>query len=51
MDGLIAWLGGAATAPATITLGAVVCAFILGRIIVGVARPLLARLADRTATE
>jgi len=49
--GLIAWLGRAATAPATITLGAVVCAFILGRIIVGIARPLLARLAGRTANE
>ncbi|HZJ67479.1 MAG TPA: mechanosensitive ion channel family protein [Kofleriaceae bacterium] len=51
MDGLTAWLGRAATAPATITLGAAVCAFIVGRIIVGVGRPLLARLADRTATE
>jgi MscS family membrane protein len=48
---LIAWLERVATAPATITLAAVVCAFILGRVIVGIARPLLARLADRTATE
>jgi MscS family membrane protein len=50
-DRVIAWLGRAATAPATITVGAVVCAFILGRLIVGIARPMLARIAGRTAAE
>jgi MscS family membrane protein len=47
---MIAWLSRVATAPATITLAAVVCAFVFGRIIVAVARPLLSRIADRTAT-
>jgi MscS family membrane protein len=47
---MIAWLSRVATAPATITLAAVVCAFVFGRIIVVIARPVLARVADRTAT-
>jgi hypothetical protein len=42
-DGLIAWLSRVATAPATITLAAVVSAFIVGRILVAIARPVLAR--------
>ena len=50
-DGLIAWLGHAATAPWTITGVAVVVAFIAGRVIVRIARPVLARIAGRTATE
>jgi MscS family membrane protein len=50
-DGLIAWLGRAATAPWTLTFAAVVCAFVLGRVIVRIARPLLARMADRTSTD
>jgi MscS family membrane protein len=50
-DSVIATLERIATAPATITIGAVVCAFIAGRIIVGIARPILARLAGRTANE
>ena len=50
-DGLIAWLGRTARAPWTITLAAVVCAFLFGRIIVRIARPVLARVAGRTAND
>jgi MscS family membrane protein len=50
-NGMIAWLGRVAMAPWSITLGAVVLAFVLGRIIVRVARPLLAHMANRTANE
>jgi MscS family membrane protein len=40
-----------ARAPWTITLAAVACAFVVGRIIVRLARPLLARLAGRTPSD
>jgi MscS family membrane protein len=48
---MIAWLGRAATAPGTLTVASVVCAFLLGRLIVRIARPLLARMADRTSND
>jgi MscS family membrane protein len=47
----VAWLERTAQAPWTITIIAVVCAFIIGRVMVRVARPVLARIAGRTATE
>jgi MscS family membrane protein len=49
-DGMIAWLEHTASAPWTITLVAVVCAFLIGRLLVRLARPVLARLAGRTHT-
>lgn len=51
MSDAVAWLEGTAQAPWTITFIAVVCAFIIGRLVVQVARPVLARIAGRTATE
>jgi MscS family membrane protein len=50
-DGMIARLGEVATAPWTITVVAVVVAFLIGRVIVQVARPLLGRFAGRTAAD
>lgn len=50
-DGVFARLAGAATAPWTITSVAVIAAFLLGRFIVRLARPLLARMAGRTAAD
>jgi len=50
-DGVIAWLWRTATAPWMITLAAVICAFVGGRIVVRIARPLLARMASRTTNE
>jgi MscS family membrane protein len=50
-DGLIAWLERTASAPWTITLIAVVCAFVVGRVIVRLARPVLTGLAGRTSNE
>jgi MscS family membrane protein len=47
----VAWLERTAQAPWMITFIAVVCAFVIGRVIVRIARPVLARLAGRTATE
>lgn len=48
---LVAWLRFIATSPWAITCAAVVLAYLIGRIIVRVARPLLAHLAGRTASE
>ena len=50
-EGMIAWLVRAATEPWTIAAATVVCAFVVGRIIVWLARPVLARLAGRTTGE
>jgi MscS family membrane protein len=50
-DGMLAQIAGALTAPWAVTVAAVVVAFILGRIIVRLARPLLARMAGRTSAE
>jgi MscS family membrane protein len=50
-DGMIAWVEQTVSAPWTITFAAVVCAFIVGRLIVRLARPMLAALADRTTSE
>lgn len=50
-DGALAWFSRAATAPWTITCAVVLCAFVLGRLIVRIARPLLARIAGRTTAE
>jgi MscS family membrane protein len=49
--GVVAWLERIASAPWAITIAAVVCAFILGRIVVRLARPVLVQLAGRTNTE
>lgn len=49
--GVVAWLERIASAPWAITIAAVVCAFILGRIVVRLARPVLVQLAGRTSTE
>lgn len=51
MNDVIGWLERVATEPATITLGAILAAFIAGRIVVGIARPILARIAGRTAND
>ena len=51
MTDVIAWLRQVASAPWTITIAAVVCAFIAGRILVRVARPLLGKIAGRTSNE
>jgi MscS family membrane protein len=50
-DGMLAQVTGALTAPWTITIAAVVVAFLVGRIIVRLARPLLARMAGRTSAD
>jgi MscS family membrane protein len=50
-DSAMAWLARTAGAPWAVTALAVVCAFIIGRIIVRIARPLLSRMAGRTANE
>jgi len=50
-DGMIAWLEHTVSAPWTITFTAVVIAFMVGRFIVRMARPMLARLAGHTHTE
>lgn len=50
-DGMLARVEGLLTAPWTITIAAVVVAFVLGRIIVRLAHPLLARMAGRTSAE
>jgi MscS family membrane protein len=47
----LAWLARTAGAPWAITGLAVVCAFVVGRVIVRIARPVLARVAGRTTTE
>jgi MscS family membrane protein len=47
-DRVVAWIEHAARAPWTITVVAVVCAFLVGRLLVRLARPVLARLALRT---
>jgi MscS family membrane protein len=51
IDGMAARLEDIATAPWTITLAAVVLAYIAGRIIVRIARPVLAGIAGRTTAE
>jgi MscS family membrane protein len=50
-DGMLARLEGLATAPWTIAVVAVVVAFLVGRLIVRLARPLLARVAGRTSAD
>jgi MscS family membrane protein len=50
-DDVLGGLEAAATAPWTITIAAVILAFLLGRVIVRLARPVLAGLAGRTANE
>jgi MscS family membrane protein len=45
------WLERSAGAPWVITFGAVIVAFLLGRLIARIARPLLARFAGRTASD
>ena len=50
-DGIVAWLEHAASAPWTVTVAAVLCAFVAGRLVVRIARPLLSRIAGRTSTE
>ena len=50
-DGVLAQLVAVVTAPWAITAAAVIAAFGLGRLIVRLARPLLARMAGHTATE
>jgi len=50
-DGAIAWLEHIATAPWTVTLAAVAVAYLVGRIIVRIARPVLTTIAGRTAAE
>jgi MscS family membrane protein len=51
VNDVIAQLTTAATAPWTITVAAVVLAFLLGRVIVRLARPLLARMAGHTSAD
>jgi len=48
---MIAWLEHIATAPWTVTIGAMVAAFVVGRVIVRLAQPLLARMVGRTASD
>jgi MscS family membrane protein len=50
-DDATTWLAHSAGGPWVITLAAVICAFILGRIVVRIARPLLSRMAGRTTNE
>ncbi|HEY0476063.1 MAG TPA: mechanosensitive ion channel family protein [Kofleriaceae bacterium] len=50
-DSLIAQLAAIATGPWAITVAAMLVAFLLGRIIVRLARPVLARIAGRTAAD
>jgi MscS family membrane protein len=50
-DGVLAQVQGALTAPWAITITAVVVAFLVGRVIVRLARPLLARMAGRTTVD
>jgi MscS family membrane protein len=50
-DGMVAWFEGIARAPWAITVLAVVFAYFAGRMIVRVARPLLAQIAGRTAND
>ena len=50
-DGLAAWALGVARAPWTITAFAVLLAYLAGRVIVRVARPMLAQIAGRTTNE
>jgi MscS family membrane protein len=51
MTDAVAWLERSVGAPWVITLGAVICAFLLGRLIVRIVRPVLARFAGRTASD
>jgi len=51
VNDVLAQLANVATEPWTITVAAVVLAFLLGRVIVRLARPLLARMAGHTAAE
>jgi len=48
---MLAQLSSVVTEPWTITVAAVVLAYLLGRLIVRIARPLLARIAGRTTSE
>jgi MscS family membrane protein len=50
-DGMLAQVHGLITAPWTITIGAVLLAFMIGRILVRLSRPLLARVAGRTSAD
>jgi MscS family membrane protein len=51
VNDVLAQLANVATEPWTITIAAVVLAYLLGRLIVRLARPLLARIAGRTTAE
>jgi MscS family membrane protein len=48
---MLAQIRGAITAPWTITIAAVLTAFMIGRILVRLARPMLARMAGRTSVD
>ena len=50
-DGMVGWALGVAQAPWTITAFAVLLAYLAGRVIVRVARPMLAQIAGRTTNE
>jgi len=51
IDDVLAWLRHAASAPWTIAIAAVVCTYVVGRILARLARPVLSRIAGRTANE
>ena len=51
MSDVVAWLSQLVRAPWAITLGAVFAALIVGRVIVGIARPLFSKLAGHTAND
>jgi MscS family membrane protein len=48
---MIGWIEHVATAPWTITIGAVLAAFLIGRFLVRLARPVLSRMVGRTASD
>ena len=50
-DGMVGWALGVARAPWTITAFAVLLAYLAGRVIVRIARPVLAQIAGRTTNE
>ena len=51
MEDVLGWLERSAGAPWVITLVAVLLAFVLGRMIIRIARPVLSRIAGHTSTE
>lgn len=50
-DGVLDWMIHVATAPWTITIAAVLAAFLLGRVLVRIARPVLSSIAGKTTAE